>query len=765
MTEERPDDAREPDDVARPAAGADDQEAPPASAPDARFPGLRSAADIFGAPRTADEWPSRRERREAERAAAETGQPLPEPFEPPAAPEQPAAPEPPAAPEQPAAPEPLADDATQAISMPEELARPSQPAQPASDPDRSLLSSRIPAASDVPPNSTAPHPSAIQLPSAMTHREQRAAEVLAIEAERRRNDPRGEGRDDVDWLGRATGAPAPAPGLGDLPTPTGPVAQPLGVPNALPTSDEPPSFTDLLRIPGGDQADKPFNWAVHDDATGEVPVALTSPSYDTTTLDVGSWSLAADHDDDDDVVSGEIPLPPVAAASVPLPTSMPAPAPAPDPTPPTDPVRRDAPSDSGSWSLVDEAVRTGETPWWAADEPTAADEPAPFPMNDLPADAPTTDPSSTDRPTTDPSSTDVPGADVPTQAMPALQRPTPTPPPAEQPTPPPAEQPAPRPAPTPADQRQAPPLVQPTRSPFGLPPAAPGADDLDQSEWDGRETSDTSAIKDLFGTEAVDQLGATGYDPHDTGTRMMPAAVAPTPARTSSPGASGSGAPVPPPADTGNFINRGFARLRGEGTRGKQLLFGGAIVIILVMLVAVFALTWWIKSNNIDEKLTPTKSPAAASASVQTSRTAAPQAAAPPASAPTIAFATTAAAPGQHPWYELAGGECLTPFTNAWAEDFTVVDCGSAHAAQLTRRGAMEADAFPGADEAKRIATDQCQSDGALDVSAASAYGDVQVQSVYPPDDASWNRGDRFWSCFVTRSGGGTMTGSLAPSA
>jgi hypothetical protein len=669
VTEERPDDASDADGAVRPTTGADGQEAPPASASDARFPGLRSAADIFGAPRTADEWPSRRERREAERAAAETGAPLPEPFEPPAAPEAPTAPEPPAAP--PAAPQPPAappapeDDSTQAISMPEELARPSHPA---SDPDRSLLSSRIPAAAPVPPTTTAPHPSSIQLPTAQAHRDQRAAEVRAIDDERRRSDPRGEGRDDVDWLGRATGAPL---GTAGTPEPTGPVAQPLGVPNALPTSDEPPSFTDLLRIPGAAATDRPFDWAVHDDATGEVPTALTSDSFDTTAVGAGTWSLASEQDDieQDDIEQ------PAAQPAAPL-------------VAPTDPVRRDQPTDSGSWSLVDEAVRTGETPWWA--EP------------DAPAAPPLVEP-------------------VPIDAHSADTAPD-------------------------------------------LPRAA--ADDLDQSEWDGRETSDTSAIKDLFGTQAVHQLGATGYDPEDTGTRMMPSAAAPTPAHAP----TRATAPTPaapstqPAADSGNFINEGFARLRGEGTRGKQLLIGGAIVIILVMLVAVFALTRWIMGNNIEEHTTPpTKSPAAASASV--TGTTEPPAAPSPASAPTITFATTAAAAGQHPWYELAGGECLSPFDRAWAQDFTVVDCSAAHLAQLSSRGAIESDGYPGADEAKRIATDQCQSESALDLSAASPYGDVQVQSVYPPDQASWDQGDRYWSCFVTRSGGGTMTGSLAPSA
>ncbi|ROP65085.1 septum formation family protein [Curtobacterium sp. ZW137] len=715
MTGERPDDAREPDDAARPATGADGQEAPPASASDARFPGLRSAADIFGAPRSADEWPSRRERREAERAAAETGAPLPEPFEPPtvpSAPEAPEAPEAPAVPEAPAAPEqpipdaPL-DESTQAISMPEELARPSQPAQPASDPDRSLLGSRIPAAAPVPPNTTAPHPSSIVLPTAQAHRDERAAQTRAIEDERRRTDPRGEGRDDVDWLGRATGAPLPPAGIAGVPAPTGPIAQPVGVPNALPPTEEPPSFTDLLRIaPTAEppQVDRPFDWAVQDDVTGEVPTTLTSNPFDTTTT--------------------ATPIPSAERTDpAPAPMAVPAPTPAPAPETESAPATESAPdTDSGSWSLVDDAVRTGETPWWA--EPDAAQ---PTPTTQVP---PLVEPT----PAQPASANDVYPAHLPPavgedlDAILGIRGATDT---GQQDT--------------------------------TLPRTAP--DDLDQSEWDGRETSDTSAIKDLFGTQAVNQLGTTGYDPHDTGTRMMPAAI--TPAHAPAPGRSAyaAGPPVPPPADSGNFINEGFAKLRGEGKRGKQLLIGGAIVIILVMLVAVFALTRWIIGNNIEEHTTPTKSPAAASASITTKSSAAPAAAPTPASAPTISFATTTASAGQHAWYELAGGEYLTPFTNAWAEDFTVVDCSAAHLAQLTSRGAIEADAYPGTAEAQRIATDQCQSTGALNVTAASSYGDVQVQSVYPPDAASWQAGDRFWSCFVTRSGGGTMTGSLAPSA
>lgn len=542
MTAERPDDAREPDDAARPEHGADGQEAPPAPATDARFPGLRSAADIFGAPRTADEWPSRRERREAERAAAETGEPLPEPFEPASPPDAEPATPPVAEPATPPVAEParapLDEDATQAISMPEQLAAPSHPA---SDPDRSLLSGRIPPASAVPPSTTAPHPSSIQLPFAQTNRDQRAAETQAIEDERRRTDPLGLGRDDVDFLGRA---------VGSRPTPSGPLAQqPLGVGNTLPPSDEPPTFTELLRLPGVDGAERPdagrpFDWAVHDDDAGEVPTTLTSDSFDTTTLG-GGWSLADEADDDaviDDepvgpaTVAMSVPTPPVPAPVVPapvVPTTPPAPASA-LPVPETVDTE-----DTGSWSLSDDAARTGEV----------------FPGDTM----------DTERPA------------------------------------PPTERPA-----SPVGH-QAPP-----ERPETPPPARLDLDELDQSEWDGRETSDTSAIKDLFGTQAVNQLGSTGYDPHDTGTQMMPAVHTPAPAPAPARSPYQAAPSVPSAADGGNFINEGFARLRGEGKRGKQLLIGGAVVIILLMLLAVVLISLWIRSNTLDEQLTPTKSPAAA---------------------------------------------------------------------------------------------------------------------------------------------------------
>lgn len=757
MTEERPDDAREPDGTAGPADGDDGLEARRASGSDAPFHGLRSAADIFGAPRGEEDWPSRRERREAERTARETGAPLPEPFvaegeaegAEAAAPAAPAAPAPAAS--APAASAPALDDgATQAISMPPELLAPSENPDAVVEHERSTLHDRIPAAADVAPDSTAPHPSSIVLPTAQTHRDERAAASKAIEDERRRVDPFGEGRADVDWLGRATGnhpeSVAPV-------APAAPAApQPLGVENVLPPTEEPPTFTDLLRItstgPDPTQTgahDRPFDWAIGDDEPGEVPATLTTDSFDTTALSAGSWSLADELDDEDEVVAGEVDTPASGLPQAPRTYPVPPAVPVPPVVPPAVPAAGAAPSETT------EAVDVPR-------EPAGAD--VSDATEGLQADAPTTAMPAAGTPWWS-----EPDATVPPTAAPPLVEPAAG-----------AQE---YPAHLPPSVGQDLDAVLGLRGndtgpqPESLPAAAP--DDLDQSEWDGRETSDTSAIKDLFGTEAVGQLGGTGYDPEDTGTRMMPAAAVPAaaaaPTAAPAPAAAGrrAGGPDRQSGDRDNFINEGFARLRNEGKRGKQLLIYGSIALILVLIVLVFLLSKWILGNNIADQAVPTKSPVAASSAPATP-SAAPSASASQsgdaaAPAATLQFATTPALPGEHPWTDLAGGECLSPFTNAWSQTFTVVDCATPHIGQLTARLAVEGDTYPGAEALATQAADQCQSDTALNASAAAAVGDVQVQGSYAPDQATWDQGDRFIACFVTRSSGQPLTGSLAPGA
>ncbi|PZF42173.1 MULTISPECIES: septum formation family protein [unclassified Curtobacterium] len=762
MTEERPDDAREPDGTAGPADGDDGLEARRASGSDAPFHGLRSAADIFGAPRGEEDWPSRRERREAERTARETGAPLPEPFvaEGEAEGAEAAAPAPapaPAAPA-PAASAPALDDgATQAISMPPELLAPSENPDAVVEHERSTLHDRIPAAADVAPDSTAPHPSSIVLPTAQTHRDERAAASKAIEDERRRVDPFGEGRADVDWLGRATGnhpeSVAPAAAIPAAP-------QPLGVENVLPPTEEPPTFTDLLRITstgpvptqtGGH--DRPFDWALGDDEPGEVPATLTTDSFDTTALSAGSWSLADELDDEDEVVAGEVDTPASGLPQAPRTYPVPPAVPVPPVVPPAVPAAGAAAAAAGA--APSEATEAVDVPR----EPAGDD--VPDATEGLQADAPTTA---------------MPAAGTPWWSEPDAT----VPPTAATPLVEPAAGAQEYPAHLPPSVGQDLDAVLGLRGndtgpqPESLPAAAP--DDLDQSEWDGRETSDTSAIKDLFGTEAVGQLGGTGYDPEDTGTRMMPAAAVPAaaaaPAGVPAPAAAAgrpAGGPDRQPGDRDNFINEGFARLRNEGKRGKQLLIYGSIALILVLIVLVFLLSKWILGNNIADQAVPTKSPVAASSAPATPSAAPSASASQPgdaaAPAATLQFATTPALPGEHPWTDLAGGECLSPFTNAWSQTFTVVDCATPHIGQLTARLAVEGDTYPGAEALATQAADQCQSDTALNASAAAAVGDVQVQGSYAPDQATWDQGDRFIACFVTRSSGQPLTGSLAPGA
>jgi hypothetical protein len=378
VTEERPDDAREPDGTAGPADGDDGLEALRASGSDAPFHGLRSAADIFGAPRGEEDWPSRRERREAERTARETGAPLPEPFV--------AEGEAEAAAPAPAAPA-LDDGATQAISMPPELLAPSENPDAVVEHERSTLHDRIPAAADVPPDSTAPHPSSIVLPTAQTHRDERAAASKAIEDERRRVDPFGEGRADVDWLGRATGnhPESVAPAASSAAAAAAP--QPLGVENVLPPTEEPPTFTDLLRItstgPVPTQTgahDRPFDWAIGDDEPGEVPATLTTDSFDTTALSAGSWSLADEFDDEDEVVAGEVDTPAAGQPQAPRTYPVPPAVPVPPVVPPAVPAAAAAAAGAAP-SDATEAV--GVTPGPAGDDVPDATE-------GLQSDAPTT---------------------------------------------------------------------------------------------------------------------------------------------------------------------------------------------------------------------------------------------------------------------------------------------------------------------------------------------------------------------------------------
>lgn len=125
--------------------------------------------------------------------------------------------------------------------------------------------------------------------------------------------------------------------------------------------------------------------------------------------------------------------------------------------------------------------------------------------------------------------------------------------------------------------------------------------------------------------------------------------------------------------------------------------------------------------------------------------------------------------PGTYAWSELHGGECIEPYSGPWAQEFTVVDCGEPHTAQLallTRfKDQDEATSYPGAERLERNVLRACAARGVLDLEAAGAFDDVQVQGAFPGDETEWADLPRRYSCFVSLESGEQLETSLAGSA
>ncbi|MHB1171031.1 MAG: hypothetical protein ACYCZY_00755 [Lacisediminihabitans sp.] len=124
-------------------------------------------------------------------------------------------------------------------------------------------------------------------------------------------------------------------------------------------------------------------------------------------------------------------------------------------------------------------------------------------------------------------------------------------------------------------------------------------------------------------------------------------------------------------------------------------------------------------------------------------------------------------APGVYKWDRLLGGECLAPYDSAWAEKFTVVDCAQAHPAQMVFRGVFPmagatAAPYPGAAALQTQINLLCTAPGVINLAAAGAYSDIQFVASYPATDQQWADGDRSYFCFLTRSSGQPITGSVA---
>ncbi len=120
---------------------------------------------------------------------------------------------------------------------------------------------------------------------------------------------------------------------------------------------------------------------------------------------------------------------------------------------------------------------------------------------------------------------------------------------------------------------------------------------------------------------------------------------------------------------------------------------------------------------------------------------------------------------GIHPWTDLLGGECLDPYTGPWAEKFTVVDCAKPHPAQMVFRGTFDTTAdpsFPGVEKLQAQISLLCAAPGVINLAAAGVYNDAQLQGSYAVNEDEWANGEHDYFCFVSRSSGQPLTGSVA---
>jgi hypothetical protein len=136
-----------------------------------------------------------------------------------------------------------------------------------------------------------------------------------------------------------------------------------------------------------------------------------------------------------------------------------------------------------------------------------------------------------------------------------------------------------------------------------------------------------------------------------------------------------------------------------------------------------------------------------------------------PSATPTPAGTGGPAAPGVQQWNSLQGGECIQPFSSAWAVTFTVVACTADHDAEMVFKGTLPDSSetkYPTATAFQKEITPLCSDSTAINYAAAASVTDLQVSFSYPPNTTSWLAGDRTYYCFVDRVSGGNLPGDLS---
>ncbi|MCM6764395.1 septum formation family protein, partial [Rathayibacter sp. ZW T2_19] len=190
-----------------------------------------------------------------------------------------------------------------------------------------------------------------------------------------------------------------------------------------------------------------------------------------------------------------------------------------------------------------------------------------------------------------------------------------------------------------------------------------------------------------------------------------------------------------------------------DRTRSRRRLLIALIALgVVVVLAALAVVGYRITAGNDSD----------ASAPAPVATTPSEEASAAPTAEPTAELPTVGPLPaGTYAWSDLLGGECLQPFDSVWAEEFTVVDCATAHTGEMVATAQLTEEAFPGQDALALSVATLCQATGVVDVLGAEAYGDVQVSASFPVTQEQWDSGERRYFCFVDRAGGGELIGAL----
>jgi hypothetical protein len=259
-----------------------------------------------------------------------------------------------------------------------------------------------------------------------------------------------------------------------------------------------------------------------------------------------------------------------------------------------------------------------------------------------------------------------------------------------------------------------------------------GAPDREASDRDasGPEASGPAASgPEASGPGLDDVFGESAF--RDYGDQPLIPAVPTRATAPAAPAVDAPGAAVPPATAS-----------RGPIPKNQQVLMwvaGGLVAVLL--LVALYFLGTRLGAAKPESVASPSPTPTET---------------APPTPEPT-ALPAGPVQPGTYDWQELLGGECLEPFTDPWAEEFTVVDCGIPHRAQLVDRGTftdLAAQAYPGADALHSQINLLCTGPNVIDLAAAGDFSDIQVQATYAATAEEWDAGHHDYFCFVSRASG-----------